>query len=56
MVHNTRLETKTEICDIKSQTADVFEEFMSHDYETYTRKQGRFVMGASEQVQSQTTA
>ena len=39
MIPNTRLEAGTEICDIKTQITDFFEELMNHDYEAYNRKQ-----------------
>ena len=56
MVPNTRLEAETEICDIKTQITDFFEELMSHEYEAYNRKPEGVAMGASEQVQFQATA
>ena len=56
MVPNTRLEAETEICDIKTQITDFFEELMSREYEAYNRKTEGVTMGAREQVQFQATA
>ena len=56
MVPNTRLEAETEICDIKTQITDFFEELMSHEYKAKNRKSEGVAMDTSEQVQFQATA
>ena len=53
MVPITRLEAETEICDIKIQITDFFEELISHEYEAKNRKPEGVAMDARKQVQVQ---